>query len=379
MSEVGSLGMPVDKSNENQMDKLRLTFEKKMPMEISVSKINEPSFISLLDDISSSENTLDICKKVIKRLNDTKVDKFSPNLNSTLINCDLDKREASSGIGTATGYSSGKSKLSGNSPGNQISLTNFLKIGPLNFDLKLGCYVPYKINYLRICNTSSTSFKLLFKNKNTDAETMNNVYLKLPAKIEVLALSNEIISQEIIITPLNTGFFRISIQVCPIVENLQLPFEPVTITCNINSENVIFHRQLLFPSKSKTINFHLFKEDDLFDSNKKATFCISNEHLSGEIPLKFQLVKDSDSIMFSEMFNTKEREIIRVRCPDIKTLLLATKNKFPIEIPLKIINDKPKIQSTLTVSIDSTFSHVIGVFHIQANFWPKVFEFIYNL
>lgn len=348
----------------------------------------DQSFISVTDEISASDNTLLIAQRIIDRNNrKRKADKsnasFIPSINSTRNLCQhnssdavLDTSVLTSGLGTAStsqlrtdSLPHSKSSSLNSTIGNTLSLNQLIVISPNILSLTIGCFVSFKLNYLKVKNLSITSFKAHFK-LLANVDTLNDLQISLPSEaVSIPAFFDGLLTNEITITPLKCGSFTFVLQIYPSIENIHLPISPLSVICQIKSE-VINIKRLHNPSNSSQINYNLFQNNENY---RTIDLILSNQYFSNEIALKFSL-EPSKCLMFEPLYRLPDSTIHSFRCPDVYTLYLVTKTQYEMKIPLKIQSfGEQNAVSTLTVAIDSVSNaHVLAVYRLSATFWPKV-------
>ncbi|XP_054153235.1 uncharacterized protein LOC128951953 [Oppia nitens] len=355
-----------------------------------MSSINE-SFVSINDEMTSSETTIESVQKIIdrksrKRKSNSSIvsipvinQSFAPSVNSTINLYDNTLKSPpmpnkTSGLGTlstvtAQTYSiphpdnSQSLVLSNN---NTLSLNQLLVISPNVLSLTVGCFVDFKLNYLKVKNLSITSFKAEVK-INANVDTLNALDIKFPKNmINIPAFFEGLLNEDIVITPLKCGSFKLIFQFYPSIDNINLPINPLSVICHIRSEELVIKRPY-FSSHCQKLHYNLF-EDTLI--KQTIDLCISNKSISDVISLKLLLHPNKD-FMFEPLYRYPQSTIITYRCIDPFTMLLATKSLYEIHVPIIIESNTINTKSCLTVATNSSSSHVLAIFQLSATFWPK--------
>jgi len=376
----------IDLFGNRDQTKLRDSFAKSSANKMSLgcdyeTSFVKKSFVSVTDELSASDNTLSIAQKIIDRNNrkrkaDTN-NTFNRNINSKKL-CEDNLNDMAfktsnaltSGLGTSIrSLPHSESSSIGSLVANTLSLSQLLTISPTVLSLTIGCFVTFKLNYLKVKNLSITPFKANFK-LSANADTLNDLQITVPSEaVSIPAFFDGLLTNEITITPLKCGSFTFVLQIYPCIENVYLPISPLSVICEIKSEAVEIKR--LLPSTNPSlITYNLFED---CDNHQTIDLILSNDYFSNEIPLKFSL-EPSKCLMFEPLYRHRESAIHSFRCPDPHSLFLITKTQYDIRIPLKIQSfGEQKVVSSLTVAIDSVSnSHVLAVYRLSVTFWPRV-------
>ncbi|CAG2165200.1 unnamed protein product [Oppiella nova] len=364
----------------------------KIPHQNDLSLINE-SFVSISDSLfSASNNTLENVQKIIDRKNRKRKSRlsnastlsechsFTPSVNSTLRSSesistsDVHKSTTvvTSGVGTLSTvqtYSpnSDSSHSIALTNANTLCLNQMLVVSPNVLSLTIGCFVEFKLNYLKVKNLSITSFKAEIK-INANVDTLNALSIQYPKHvINIPAFFEGLLTQDIAIIPLKCGSFTVAFQIYPSIESINLPISPLSVICHIKSEEVVIKRPL-FSSNYLQIHYNLFDEEI---EKQTIDLCVNNTNFSDVIPLKLCL-EANKGFIFEPLYRHSDSTIHTFRCLDPQTLFVATKTQYEIRVPLIIKgNGVRDVDSCLTVSTDSPQSHVLAIFQLRATFWPK--------
>ena len=374
----------------------------KQEIDSQISKSNfsliDDSFVSVCDEIDLANNTLEIAQKLIDRKNrkrkssssessvlSTSSDKFSfaPSVNSTLNSCQGMSEKAvvvnednSSGFGTFSGlthqtYAIPDSRSIGtlhSLNANSLNLNQLLFISPNVLSLSIGCFVGFKLNYLKIKNMCVTSFVAEIKVK-ANIDTLNSLDIEYPKQpISIPSFFDGLLSDKIVLTPLKSGSFQVTFQVYPKIENINLPISPMSVICNIKVEELIVKRPF-YSSNCSLIEYNLFEDNR---ERQTINLLIPNKNITNEIPLRLSLEPNS-VFAFDPIYRHPDSAIHSFRCLDANTMFLTTKTQYEMRIPIRVeANNQLKSESCLTVSIDSNKSHVLAIIRLRATFWPKV-------
>ena len=295
-------------SSVNSFDK---TFESKenfnLTNNMSENKFNlmEESFVTIGDEITSSNLTLESALKVIERKNRkrksdikdvsmaSEFDSFTPCVNST-INSSNDisrtvslknKSEISSGLGTMNANNSlPKSETTTHSIGlsnaKTLTLNQSLIVSPNVLSVTIGCFVTFKLDYLKVINHLVTPFTAEIK-IDANVDTLSEVDIKYPKEmINIPALFNGLLTDQISITPLKFGSFTVVFQFYLTSQSINLAISPLQVICHLKSEQLVIERPLT-SAKCSQISFNLF-ENRGYDN---IVLCITNNQYMTEIPL----------------------------------------------------------------------------------------------
>lgn len=360
--------------------------------------LNDESFASVCNEIDLADKTLEIAHKLINRKNRKRKSSicstfssssdqalsFAPSVNSTLNSSQdttekvlITKEDNSSGFGTISAFTQqtfaipNSRSVTNYQPfnGNSLNLNQLLFISPNVLCLSIGCFVGFKLNYLKIKNLSVTAFSTEIKVK-ANVDTLNSLDIDYPKQvINIPPFFDGILSDRICITPLKSGSFQLEFQVYPRIENLNLPISPISVICNIKVEELVIKRPFYSSIDCSLIDYNLFEDNR---DRQTINLLIPNKKITNEIPLRLNL-KANSGFTFEPIYRHPDSAIHSFRCSDANTLFLTTKTQYEMRIPIRVeANGQCQKQSSLTVSIDSTKSHVLSIIQLRATFWPKV-------